>query len=210
MTTIRRPGAAGPAGYRLVLPRGWTQLDVRQDPDVTVAEVLAEVPLDDLPIDERPKRRAAIEGRLRSAISRARKVDTYAMYLAVQGMHGMAIPASFVVAEATDFSGSGPAEDVLDELLAAPNAVPVLVDGSDAVRTLSIASALDEASGQEVPAQQVVYTIPVPGSPQWLLVVFEVIAGDGMDDDYAALVNALIGLFDAVMTTFRWREDGQS
>jgi hypothetical protein len=195
----------GPDGYRLILPEGWTQLDVRQDVDTTVADALRLVPLDELPRDERPKRRAAIEGRLRQAIAGARRVDAFAMYLPLMGMHGTAIPASFVVAEATDFSGGGPEEEVLQQLLSAPGAGPVVIDGSDGVRTDTRTEGIDELSGQQIPARQIVYTVPVPDSLQWLLVVFDVVSDEDLDEEAALFVEALVALFDAIMTTFRWQ-----
>lgn len=200
-----RAHVGGPGGYRLILPDGWAQLDVRRDVDVTVAEALAQVPFDGIPRDERPKRRAAIEGRLRQAITNARKVDAYAMYIPLGGMHGMAIPASFIIGEATDFSGAGPEGEVLQQLLATPGAQPVVIDGSDGVRTESRTEGADELSGQVVPARQVVYTVPVPDSLEWLVVVFDVLSDEELEPDASMFVEALIALFDAVMTTFRWQ-----
>ena len=194
----------GPDGYRLALPQGWVRLNVRESHDAVVAEALAEIDFDSLPRDERSKRRAALEGRLRLAIDKAKKIDAYAIYLPLKGMHGLAIPASFIVAEATDFSGGGPQADVLAQLLTDPGARPAIIDGSDAVRTESVTGGVDEMSGTEVPARQIVYTIPVPDTQQWLLAVFDVIAGEGESEQYVAFVDALIVLFDSIMTTFRW------
>lgn len=205
--TARR---VGPDGYRLVLPDGWIRLNVREDVEATVAEALAEISFESLPRDERAKRRAAIEGRLRQAIANAKRIDAYAMYLPIKGMHGLAIPASFLVAEATDFSGGGPVGDVLAQLLAAPGAQPATVDGVEAVRTAEATSGVDEETGREVPARQIVYTIPVPETAQWLVVVFDVIAGEAMSDEYAAFVDALVVLFDGIMTTFRWNFPARS
>jgi hypothetical protein len=194
----------GPDGYRVVLPDGWIRLNVREDVDATVADALSDISFENLPRDERPKRRAAIEGRLRQAVANAKRIDAYAMYVPLKGMHGTAIPASFIVAEATDFAGGGPQEDVLAKLLTASGARPVTVDGVDAVRTEASTSGVDEPSGHEVPARQIVYTIPVPDTAQWLLVVYDVIAGAGMTAEYAAFVDALVVLFDGIMSTFRW------
>ncbi len=194
----------GPDGYRLALPQGWVRLNVREDIDAVVAEALADIDFSSLPRDDRPGRRAAVEGRLRLAVRNAQKIDAYAMYLPVKGMHGIAIPASFIVAEATDFSGSGPPEEVLAQLVTGPGATPAMLDGSAAVRTEAVTGSLDEPSGIEVTARQIVYTVPVPETFQWLIVVFDVLAGDGTSDEYASFVDALVMLFDGIMTTFRW------
>ena len=195
----------GPDGYRLVLPEGWIRLNVRGDVDKTIREAIAHSPIDTLPRDERPKRRAALEGRLRLAINNAKKIDAYAMYVPLKGMHGLAIPASFMVAAATDFSGGGPEQDVLDQLLSAPGAQPVVLDGSDAVRTESVVSGSDEDLEHEIQARQVSYTVAVPGTQEWLIVLFDVLLGDGSDEEYDKLVEALTFLFDSIMTTFRWQ-----
>lgn len=194
----------GAAGYRLVLPEGWVRLNVRDDKQATVDSVLAEIPLDSLPRDERAKRRVAVEGRLRAAIDNARKIDAYAMYLPLHGMHGLAIPASFVVAAASDLMGSGTDEQILEALMGSPGARPVVLDGSDAVRTETTNVTMDEASGIEVGAVQIVYTVHVPGTTEWLVVVYDVMTSDEPDEDYRQFVDALVALFDGIMSTFRW------
>ena len=196
---------SGPDGYRIVLPQGWTQLDVRADINATVAGALAGIPFERAPRDDRARLRAAIEGRLRTAIADAKKVDAYALYVCLQGMRGIAIPASFVIGQATDFSGGGPEGDVLAQLLTAPGAQPVVIDGSDGVRTESVATGVDEASGQRMPARQLTYVLPVPNSTDWLLAVFDVIGDETADEQGQALIGALLMLFDAVMSTFRWQ-----
>ena len=193
----------GPDGYRLVLPAGWVQLDVRQDLDKTIADVLTEMPFDGIPRDERPRRRATVEGRLRRAIAAARTVDAYAMYVPLKGMQGSAVPASFVVADATDFSG-GPPHEVLRQLLSSPDAQPVDVDGVEATRTETTTTGVDEPTETEVHVRQVVYTVPVPDSLQWLIVVYEIVIDERLDVEARNVVDALVTLFDAVMTTFRW------
>jgi hypothetical protein len=194
----------GPDGYRLALPDGWVRLNVRENVDAIIADALAEMDFGRLPRDERPKRRAAIEGRLRLAVENAKKIDAYAMYVPLKGMHGIAIPASFIVAEATDFSGGGPEDEVLGQLLIAPGAQSVMLDGSAAVRSESTTGGIDEVSGTKIPTRQIVYTVAVPNTVQWLVVVFDVVAGSGDSEEYTAFVDALVMLFDGIMTTFRW------
>jgi hypothetical protein len=208
-TARRRPGSRGATGYRLIVPDGWVRLNVRDRVDDIVAGVLSEVSFDQVPRDERPKRRAAIEGRLRLAIDNAKKVDAYALYLPLRGMHGLAIPASFIVAEATDFSGGGPESEVLEKLLSEPGATPVVLDGTDAVRTESETTGLDETLGTQIAARQIVYVVPVPGSAEWLLVVYDVMSDEGSSAEYEQFLSALIALFDGMMSTFRWTFDDE-
>lgn len=119
--------SVGPDGNRLVLPEGWVRLNVRDYADRVVRAALESLSFDSLPRDERPRRRAAIEGRLRLAMDNAKKIDAFALYVPLGDMHGMAVPASFVVAEATDFASGGPESDVLMQLLAGPGATQALL-----------------------------------------------------------------------------------
>lgn len=52
--------------------------------------------------------------------------------------------------------------------------------------------------------RQVVYTIPVPHRPgRWVVMSFSAISAPGTDE---RLTDALVALFDAIMTTFRWTD----
>ena len=53
------------------------------------------------------------------------------------------------------------------------------------------------------PSRRITYLIPAPGVPHWVSVTFSTV-GDG--DPASEFTEVLIGLFDAIMTTFRWTE----
>ena len=49
--------------------------------------------------------------------------------------------------------------------------------------------------------------LKVPGDPErWLVIAFSTLGGGDPDDDIARL---LAGLFDAMMSTFRWQREQQ-
>jgi hypothetical protein len=107
------------------------------------------------------------------------------------------------------------------------------VDGGIAARTETVIRRVDPGSelpglGEDLPVvddRQVVYTIPVPHRPgRWVVMSFSAIsaakaasthdaaADTGTDTDTGAndttdhLTDALVTLFDAIMTTFRWTD----
>lgn len=61
----------------------------------------------------------------------------------------------------------------------------------------------DAEQGVEHASRRVGYVLPVPAEPdRWVIVSFSTLgAGDPTDD----LAQLLVELFDAIMTTFRWR-----
>ncbi|MGN6608472.1 MAG: hypothetical protein ACTHMS_15865 [Jatrophihabitans sp.] len=190
-----------PGAFRLALPAGWVRLDVRGDLDATVREAVESVRPPDLPRDEWAPRRAKLEGLLRTAAAGAASIDALGLYLPLGGMHGMSIPASFVVAEATQLAG-GSVQEVLTALAAAPGAALASVDGEPSVRTDEVVTPARPSGGVEVPpTRRVAYVFPAPHSSRWLTVTCSVLA---VEEAAAPVVGALVTLFDAVMTTFRW------
>jgi hypothetical protein len=83
---------------------------------------------------------------------------------------------------------------------------PVTVDGALGLRIEKTGkAALDK--GEEFVTHQVDYILSVPGTrDRWLAVYFATLGGGNPDDQVAAL---LTGLFDAMMTTFRWEREVQ-
>lgn len=86
------------------------------------------------------------------------------------------------------------------------------VDGGIAARTETVVGRADPAAelpgiGDDLPVvddRQVTYTIPVPHRPgRWVVMSFSAISVPDADD---RLTDALVALFDAVMTTFRWTD----
>jgi hypothetical protein len=118
-------------------------------------------------------------------------------------MHGRSLAASFVV-------GGVVLPEDLDELetlalvgeLSAGGRL-VEVGGVPAART-ERAEPGDPGSGLDVATRRVDYTVPIPGQPRrWLSIVFST---PGAGDPGDQVADALVELFDAIMTTFRWRQ----
>ncbi len=142
----------------------------------------------------------------------------------VQPVDGYTPPVSIIESEVDDESEEAP-EQVIAQLLA--DALPTRrdpddtglreVDGGIAARTEQTVRRADVATelpgiGDDLPVvddRQVTYTIPVPHRPgRWVLMSFSAISRTDPEDPEAAdrLTDALVMLFDAVMTTFRWTD----
>ena len=190
--------AAG--GYSLVLPPGWVRVPVHGDVDKTLDEAIARALPPDLPRDEATPVKVRIKGRLLKAAAESRDMGALDLYLPLEGMHGLAIPASFIVTDIPVPPGQDEAAAVRE--LVNSGAEPVSVEGDDALRLDETIQA-DSLLNDEVttPSRRITYLIPAPGVPHWVSVTFSTI-GDG--DPVSEFTEVLIGLFDAIMTTFRW------
>jgi hypothetical protein len=194
------------AGYSLVLPPGWVRVPVHGDVDKTLDAAIDRALPADLPRDEATPLKVKIKGRLLKAAAESRDIGALDLYLPLEGMHGLAIPASFIVSDIPVPPGQDEAAAVRD--LVRTGAEPVTVEGDDALR-LDETVQPDSLMSEDVrtPSRRITYLIPAPGVPHWVSVTFSTV-GDG--DPASEFTEVLIGLFDAIMTTFRWTEAAAS
>ncbi|MYY85159.1 MULTISPECIES: hypothetical protein [unclassified Streptomyces] len=195
-------------GYNLVPPPGWDHIPLKDGStnDVIlriVDRAVSELP-QELPRDDVSRARMELFKQLKKAAKQAAKGKGLSLYLPVERIHGIFVPASFVVSEMLVGQGADvPTEEVL-RLLAADRGESETVD-VDGVRATRIERIVPPEEGTEIEyaSRRVEYVVPVPGatSPQWLTVAFSTI-GDGHPD--GELSDVLVDVFDAVMTTFRW------
>ncbi|MDM7884795.1 hypothetical protein QUG92_06715 [Curtobacterium sp. RHCKG23] len=216
------------ASFLVVVPPGWARLpageDQRAELGETVRAVIARALPDDLPRDRAEPLRQEMRKRLTSAVVEAGDSGATAVYMPVQPVDGYTPPVSIIESEVDDESEEAP-EQVIAQLLA--DALPTRrdpddtglreVDGGIAARTEQTVRRADVATelpgiGDDLPVvddRQVTYTIPVPHRPgRWVLMSFSAISRTDPEDPEAAdrLTDALVMLFDAVMTTFRWTD----
>ena len=194
-------GATAARGYRLVLPPGWRRIPLRTGTDAAVQDIL-DRSFEGLPADRFGPIRREVARRLDSVIRSARQTHGLDLYLPVDRVHGVTLPASFLVGETT-FATGGESAEVLSVLLTGRTSSPVLVDGAAAVRIDRPAAETPRAADELAATRRVEYLVPVPGRvARWVTVGFSTTAPqDGQDGDLATI---LVDLFDAVMTTWRW------
>jgi hypothetical protein len=190
-----------PNTYTLVLPPGWIRVSLSGSPEDAVKDI-ADRMFRRLPRDAYLERRREMEDLLRGMVQQARSTGGLDLYLPVEEMHGIAVSASFVVGgvavpQAADGLGS---IAILGDL--AETGELADVGGAPGVRSERVEFA-DPARGAYVDTRRVDYAVAVPGDDRrWLTVSFSTPGGGDPGDSIA---EALVQLFDAIMTTFRWR-----
>ncbi len=207
LTSEAPPTVGRVTGYTVVLPPGWCRIPVRHGSDeairAVVSEALKSVPRT-VPRDRIAPYRAELEGRLRTMVTSARRQGGVDLYLPTGPVHGIPVSASFLVSEGFlgPFGEDADPVRVVTYLATQDGAgAPVTVDGAAAVRTEHTAPA-EPGAEIEAGSRRVDYVIPVPGGEnRWMVVTFAALGGGDPDDK---LSGALVQLFDAIMSTFRW------
>lgn len=190
-----------PSSYAIVLPPGWIRVSLTGTVQQAVKD-LVERMFRHAPRDEALEARRVFEERMTEMVRQARARNGLDLYLPVEQMHGHTISASFMV-------GGVVLPDEVDDLdtLAllgdlSKDGKPVAIDGEMGVRTERVEPA-DSHQGADVDTRRVDYAFPLPGdNRRWIVVTFST-PGEAEPGDQVA--DALVQLFDAMMTTFRWR-----
>ncbi|MBW5422622.1 hypothetical protein GKQ77_13795 [Streptomyces sp. BG9H] len=198
-------------GYTLVIPPGWTRVPLRegtQDAIKKIVDEAAERVARELPKDQVAEARMELYRRLNSSVKEARQRDGVDLYLPTEPMHGYLVAASIIVAKVDTALRDGVArQDVMIQLITeSDDAEPTEVDGAPGMRKERTMPAAPE-KGAEAPSKHVDYVVQVPssdGDAGWVVVSFSTV-GDG--DPESDFTEILVELFDAVMTTFRWRTE---
>lgn len=190
-----------PNSYTVVLPPGWIRVSLAGTVEQAVKDITDRM-FQRLPRDEFVEVRHAVEEQVAEMVRQARASNGLDMYMPVEEMHGRTVSASFVVGGVLIPDEVDDLESValLGEL--ARNGALVEVDGVPGVRT-ERAEPADEGQGVAAASRRVDYTFPLPGDDRrWLAVTFST---PGAGDPGGQVADALVELFDAIMTTFRWR-----
>ncbi len=198
------PPAATPkvTGYRLVVPREWQKIPVRKGSNQAINDLLDRA-FARFGRDQVAQHRREVEARLKKAVKNARTNAGVDLFVPL-GPREKNLPASFLISYVEFGSPNAPDKDkVLAEVSSSlSGAKPVTVAGTTGLRTHAVHPAEPERDVPH-PTSRVEYLLPVPGTPDsWLSAAFSTVGGDGPEDVYAKL---LCGLFDAIMSTFRWR-----
>ncbi|MGH3771999.1 MAG: hypothetical protein ACRDRW_11490 [Pseudonocardiaceae bacterium] len=194
---------SAPTGYTVVLPPGWSRIPLRRGAEQAITNIL-DRSFAGLPRDQVATLRQELRLRLRELAGRARENCGLDLYVPTERMRGVTVAASFVVAEMSlgSVQPVDPARLVAQIVaqLAADDAHTTAVDVAGTVATRAEHLAAEDAErGIEHESRRVDYVLGVPDDPdRWVVVSFSTLgSGD--------LAQLLVELFDAVMTTFRWR-----
>jgi hypothetical protein len=193
----------------MVLPGGWRRIPVLHGTKRAITDILDEVfgrlPRN-LPPDKIMPYRLELERRLHGMVRQARSQGALDLYLPVEYVHGVAVPASFIVSRGMPGGGEllDASQIVATMAAESADASPATVDGVTGVRLDRIAEP-DPTQGMAATSRRVDYVLPVPGIPgDWLVIAFSTL-GDGRPE--GQFTQLLVELFDAIVSTFRWTTD---
>ncbi|WP_040320079.1 hypothetical protein [Aeromicrobium marinum] len=196
--------------YGLMLPSPWQHVPLGRGRRERIAEIvdeaLARLP-DDAPPDQvaqgRIKLTEMLETRLRAAVETG-AVD---FYLPTALTRGVDVRSSFLVNEVLPDASApeGVTGQVLARLLADDGAKPVTAGHTVWVRTEEVVDrAADETVSDDVSVRKVEYTTALPADERyWYVVTFTTFGHEHPRD---GLADAMVELFDAIMSTWRWLE----
>ncbi|MEV6751773.1 hypothetical protein [Streptomyces sp. NPDC051214] len=198
-------------GYTLIKPPGWARIPLKEGTEDAVKKIVdeaAEQISEDFPRDKVIDARMELYRQLNTSVREARRRDGVDLYLPVQPLHGVLVAASFVVAKTRTRlrDGIGPRDVLLHLVSDSDSMEPLEVDGAPGARSERVLAANPE-KGIETPSKHVDYVAQVPSAQNsfdWIVVSFNAV-GDGNPE--GELTAILVELFDAVMTTFRWRTE---
>ena len=195
-------------GYNLVPPPGWDHIPLRSDSTndailKIIDRSIKNLP-QNLPKDDVSKARMELFKQLKQVSQQAAEANGLMLYLPVERIYGTYVPASFVISAPIAGAGEGVDADEVMSLLAAGrgNNESVDVDGSEGKRIERIVPPPDDSEVQ-YPSRRVEYVLPIPGNPTagWLTIAFSTVGDGNPESEFS---EALVDVFDAVMTTFRW------
>ena len=193
------------SGYTIVLPPGWHHIPVRDGSGEAIRKAVdaaARSAQGNVPRDQLTAFRIEQTRRLAGLAAEARQRSGTDLYVPAGLVHGIPVPASFLVSELTLEAGAGADPGLLISGLAGePGSRQVTVAGAAGVRTERTAGP-DPEQRIEYASRRVDYVLAVPDDPsRYLAVAFSTFGGGNPDD---ALARLLVELFDAMMATWRW------
>lgn len=200
---------AAVTGYALVVPPPWRRiaLDGSAEPTVRaiVDDVAAQHTPKEVPPDQVGPRKRELVRDLMKQVTEARDTGGVDLYIPLQQVHGYSVQASFTVSrvlpDATMTADEIP--QVMASLLRDPSVGPVSIDDTVWVRR---ERAVPTDDAEPVDSIRIEYVTAVPGQARaWILVAFSAVGAPIVGPDGEG--NLLVELFDAIMTTWRWRYD---
>jgi hypothetical protein len=195
--------------FNLIVPDGWVHIPTTHGMarvrERTINAVVRHALPDSLPRDKAGPYRRLLRRQLLEATDEAERQGARAVVLPVQEMHGARLPGTLVLS-VTEDGGESPPDPrlVLDALLAdaGPNGMSLEIGGCPAARVQSVMDSGDIK--RRAPSVRVNYYVAAPDAPGvWGALTFTVLTDGDVD---AEPVQAIVLLFDAVVSTLRWAD----
>ncbi|MFG2226346.1 hypothetical protein [Streptomyces sp. NPDC048644] len=192
--------------FELVLPDGWVQIPTT--PDMTrlrgrvIDELIRHHLPDSLPRDKAGPFRRMLRKELVAATDEASRQGARSVLLPLREFNGVKLPGSMLVTVIEDGEEDEDAEALLASILAdaGDEGSYLEIGQAPAVR---LATVVDSSpAGRKAPSWRVSYYVSNPDAPGvWALLTFTVLT-DG--DVEAEPVQAVVMLFDMIVSTMRW------
>lgn len=200
------------SAYSIVDIPGWENLSLNTADSADLGRRIDELAhgavADDVPRDTATPFRQEMRKHLIRLTDQARETGAGLICLPTSRMGDVAVPASYTVSEWRDLDGDEVAPAVLLASLVDSSSAAtalVLIDGQPALREEYVEAADPEAEELASHAgRRVTYTVSSPDDARAWLVFNFVTLGDGDPD--GGLADMLVQLFDAQLTTLRWRD----
>jgi hypothetical protein len=190
-----------PRSYRVVLPPQWWAIEL--DEGSAEKSVAALVRRQFTGIDDAPLARQAVAEYLMQQVERAREANGIELYLSTFRTGEIVLPASLLICYSPRPSREIPLEDLAEVLAVSEAASSVRsvevrpLPVGQAIRRLSYWAVVEDPTVEPVPAINLDWHLPVPAG-EGALVTLSFATG------LVTLEEPLLGLFDAIASTFEW------
>ncbi|ROT33425.1 hypothetical protein [Micromonospora sp. HM5-17] len=195
--------------FGLIIPDGWVHIpttpEFRRVRERTIDAIVRHALPDTLPRDKAGPWRRMLRRELTEATDEAEQQGARAVVLPVREMHGMRLPGTLLLSVIEDVDSPQDPKLVLDALLAdaGPDGMALEIGGCPAVRIRQVVDS--RPIKRTAPAVRVNYYVAAPDAPGvWGVLTFTVLSDGDVD---AEPVQAIVLLFDAVVSTLRWTDN---
>jgi hypothetical protein len=194
--------------FNLIIPNGWVHIPTAPEfgrvraraIDAIVRQALP----DTLPRDKAGPWRRILRKDLTEATDEAERQGARGLVLPVQEMHGMRLPGTLLLSVLEDPGDPQDPVQALSEIVADAGAdgMTLEIGGCPAARISKIIES--DRIKRKAPSVRVNYLVSAPDAPGvWGVLTFTVLTDGDVDADP---VQAIVLLFDAVVSTLRWAD----
>jgi hypothetical protein len=194
--------------FNLIIPSGWAHIPTTPElgrvRERTINAIVRQALPDTLPRDKAGPWRRILRKDLTEATDEAERQGARGLVLPVQEMHGMRLPGTLLLSVIEDPGDPQDPMQVLSEIVAdaGPDGMALQVGGCPAARVSKIVDS--DRIKRKAPSVRVNYLVAAPDAPGvWGVLTFTVLSDGDVDADP---VQAIVLLFDAVVSTLRWAD----
>jgi len=195
--------------FSLIIPGGWAHIPttpgLAQLRARSIKAIVRQALPDTLPRDKAGPWRRLLRKELTEATDEAERHGARGLVIPVQEMHGMRLPGSLLLSVIEDAADGPDPMQVLSEIVAdaGPDGMALEVGGCPAARVYKIIDS--DSIRYDEPSVRVSYLVAAPEEAPgvWGALTFTVLSGGDVEADH---VQAVVLLFDAVVSTLRWTE----